>query len=220
MSAKMTAPFALVHGYGLSGSAAARFLTSRGYRICVVSPKRPELLPEEFSWIEESRIATESQIIDATTLYVPSPGISLNHPLYRLACDKQWPLQSEIEIGLRALPTDCVVLAVTGTNGKTTVTSLVAHVLNSQGYFTRAVGNIGYPLCEVLLSDTPLSTYVVELSSFQLERLQGELIDRAVILNITPDHLDRHGSFEAYASAKCSIAHRLKSGGKLFVDNA
>jgi len=100
---------------------------------------------------------------------------------------------------------------VTGTNGKTTVTLLVEHILKSAGLRTRALGNVGEPLSAYAMQSNPEDILVVELSSYQIETLKARIFDAAVILNITPDHLDRYPDMQAYARAKCAIE---KSGAQ------
>ncbi|HEV8053023.1 MAG TPA: UDP-N-acetylmuramoyl-L-alanine--D-glutamate ligase, partial [Parachlamydiaceae bacterium] len=111
--------------------------------------------------------------------------------------------------------------AVTGTNGKTTVTLMTAHILETAGIKAKALGNVGIPLTSAVdaLGDDKTDVFVIELSSFQLETLSKRFIDAAVILNITPDHLDRYPSLEGYAAAKIGMEKNLKETGKLFVEN-
>ena len=109
-------------------------------------------------------------------------------------------------------------IGITGTNGKTTVTLLVEHVLNHCGKAAAALGNVGVPLTSELTELDESQIIVAELSSYQLETLQTPLIDAGVILNITPDHLDRYGSMEEYAQAKFQIASCMKPGAPLYIE--
>jgi UDP-N-acetylmuramoylalanine--D-glutamate ligase len=123
-----------------------------------------------------------------------------------------------VELACREIEKKCV--AVTGTNGKTTVTLLTTHVLQSAGIKARALGNIGVPLTAAVdeLESTQAEVFVIELSSFQLETMKTKFIDAGVILNITPDHLDRYFSVQEYAAAKIGMEKNLKDDGVLFVE--
>ena len=106
---------------------------------------------------------------------------------------------------------------MTGTNGKTTVALIVEHILNHAGIKAKALGNVGTPLCAYLLQPGEEEAFVVELSSYQLETMHTPVFDAAVLLNITPDHLDRYAGMEEYAEAKCRLQYLLKSGARLHV---
>lgn len=122
----------------------------------------------------------------------------------------------EIELGLQFLKQP--ILALSGTNGKTTVALLAAHALKCAGLKARALGNIGDPLCKYALHAETEEIIVLELSSYQLETLTIRAADRAVLLNITPDHLDRYPDMEAYAKVKCHLQDCLKlSGSFLYI---
>src|SRR5262249_2675207 len=112
------------------------------------------------------------------------------------------------------------LLAITGTNGKTTTTFLTAHVLNASGKPARALGNSGIPLTSELVDNSIESNVIIvaELSSFQLDTLQAKVIDVGVILNITPDHLDRYPDMRSYALSKYHLKDCLKPHGKLFIE--
>ena len=133
-------------------------------------------------------------------LIVLSPGVPANLPVLDAARKRGIPVWSEIELAWRFLRGKLV--AITGSNGKTTTTSLVAHILETAGIPTFVGGNIGTPLLAVVESSTDTSVTVAEISSFQLETIEAFRPDIAVLLNLTPDHLDRHASMEAYALAK------------------
>jgi UDP-N-acetylmuramoylalanine--D-glutamate ligase len=133
-------------------------------------------------------------------LIVLSPGVPANLPALQKAREKGIPVWSEIELAWRFLRGKLV--AITGSNGKTTTTSLVAHILETAGIPMLVGGNIGTPLLALVERSTDSTVTVAEVSSFQLETIEAFRPEIGVLLNLTPDHLDRHASFEEYAAAK------------------
>lgn len=198
----------LVIGLGISGRAACRLLLKLGHKVVAVDRTPVEL--EGVETLEESLITS----VKGFDLVVTSPGINPAHPLYQDALHEGVELISEIELGFRQLKGKRVI-GITGTNGKTTTTMLVTHVLQSVGIDAVAVGNVGRALSDELV-EREASTYVVELSSYQLELIYTPLLDGAAVTNITPDHLDRYKSFEAYRNAKLRIKSLLKPSGTLY----
>lgn len=204
---------ALVLGLGVSGRAAAERLLREGYAVIGVDDQIGEDPIKDLI----SKGMKRGDEIDwpSISLLVVSPGISPKHRIVQSAIDHGVEIIGEAELGLRQIKQP--VVAVTGTNGKTTVTFLVEHILNASGVKAKALGNVG----------TPLSTYqadpdevlVVELSSFQLETLSTPVIDAAVLLNITPDHLDRYASMEEYAKTKCRLQSLVKPQAPFFVSH-
>jgi UDP-N-acetylmuramoylalanine--D-glutamate ligase len=136
-------------------------------------------------------------------LIVVSPGVPTNLPSLAKARAAGIPVWSEIELAWRFLRGKLV--AITGSNGKTTTTALVAHILKTSGIPTLVGGNIGTPLLALVESSTDSSVTVAEVSSFQLETIEAFRPEIGVLLNLTPDHLDRHASFEEYAAAKMRL---------------
>ncbi|HVB56344.1 MAG TPA: UDP-N-acetylmuramoyl-L-alanine--D-glutamate ligase [Candidatus Acidoferrales bacterium] len=136
-------------------------------------------------------------------LIVVSPGVPAKLPALERARARGIPVWSEIELAWRFLRGKLV--AITGSNGKTTTTALVAHILKTAGIPTLVGGNIGVPLLSLVESSTDATVTVAEISSFQLESIQGFRPEIGVLLNLTPDHLDRHASFEDYAHAKMRL---------------
>lgn len=197
----------LVIGLGISGVSAAKFLAKRGAHVTGVD-RQPKDIPGV-------NVLPDNAAIDLTKfdLVVTSPGIPHTHPIIAEALKRGIETIGEAELALRYLPGR--KLGITGTNGKTTVTLLTTHILNSMGINARAVGNVGDPLTDQI--ENPADVFVIELSSYQLETLKSPVLDRAVILNITPDHLDRYDSMESYAAAKYQIRHCLKPNGELFL---
>ncbi|HEY8056358.1 MAG TPA: UDP-N-acetylmuramoyl-L-alanine--D-glutamate ligase [Terriglobales bacterium] len=198
----------LVVGMAASGMAAARFLRRRGARV-VVSEMRPGVeLKAEIAELLEDGIAIETgghrerSFLDADFIVV-SPGVPAELPLLKRARAQQIPVLGEIELAARFLPG--TVIAITGANGKTTTTTLTAHLLAACGRKIQLGGNIGTPLISLVETATAETVNVVEVSSFQLETTETFHPHIAAVLNLSPDHLDRHGSMEAYAAAKQRI---------------
>jgi len=144
-------------------------------------------------------------LLDDVEVVVKSPGVPGEAPLVVAARKRGIPVWSEIELGYRLLP-DAKFVGVTGTNGKTTTTELLGAIFLAAGRDVAVAGNVGTPLTSVRSADW----VVCELSSFQLEDVDSFACDVAVLLNLEPDHLDRHGSFEAYRDAKLRIFERSR----------
>ena len=142
-------------------------------------------------------------LLDGVDVIVKSPGVPGDRPLLRAARERGVPVWSEVELGYRLLP-DSRFVGVTGTNGKTTTTELLGAIFRAAGRDVVVAGNVGTPLTSV----RPADWVVCELSSFQLEDVDSFACDVAVLLNVEPDHLDRHGSFDAYRSAKLRVFER------------
>jgi UDP-N-acetylmuramoylalanine--D-glutamate ligase len=195
----------LVVGLGKSGLAAALFLRRRGALVTVSDVRSAEQLAKEIPALIEAGIMVESGGHGLLTfrrqdLIVVSPGVPLDTP--ELAQVKHFglPVIGELELAARFLKGH--TLAVTGSNGKTTTTTLLGEILKAGGLPTLVGGNIGLPVVALIDDSTEDSWSVLEVSSFQLETTVQFHPEIAVILNITPDHLDRHGSFENYCAAK------------------
>jgi len=202
---------ALVIGLGISGRASCQLLLKMGYEVVAVDNKEIDGLSSDVEFYNED----SSIHLPGFHLVIVSPGVSPAHPLYRQAIQQAIPIMGEAQIALSQLSQ--TTIGITGTNGKTTVTSLVTHCLVSSGYKAVSIGNIGDPISLYALKPNPEEVLVVELSSYQLETMQGRLLDAAVILNITPDHLERYDTMNDYARAKWRIQYCLKNGGPLFV---
>lgn len=211
----------LVLGLGISGRSAVQFLLNRKASVTGVD-KNPNLFEEEeVSALCRQGMAFlhEGSAIDVPSfdLLVVSPGVSPGHPIYAQALECGIEVIGEAELACREITKKC--LAVTGTNGKTTVTLLTAHVLQQAGIKAKALGNIGVPLTSAVDAADEADLFVIELSSFQLETLTSRFIDAGVILNITPDHLDRYPSMDAYAAAKIGMEKNIKARGVLYVED-
>ena len=197
----------LVVGLGKSGLAAARFLKERGARV-TVSDARPAMLIAELSDLLDEGFMVEAGSHGLLTfrrqdLIVVSPGVPSNVPELMQVRAMGAHIIGELELGAQFLQGE--VIAVTGSNGKTTTTTLIGEMLKAAGRPTLVGGNIGLPVTALVGESTPETWSAIEVSSFQLETVETFRPRIAMVLNITPDHLDRHGSFESYAAAKTRI---------------
>ncbi|MGP8270010.1 MAG: UDP-N-acetylmuramoyl-L-alanine--D-glutamate ligase [Terracidiphilus sp.] len=195
----------LVVGLGKSGLAAALFLRRRGAQVTVSDVRSAEALSKEIPALLEEGINVEAGGHGLLTfrrqdLIVVSPGVPLNTQELVQAMMFGRPVIGELELAARFLKGK--MLAITGSNGKTTTTALVGEILKRAGMPILVGGNIGFPVVGLIEESTDETWSVLEVSSFQLESTVEFHPAIAVILNITPDHLDRHGSFENYALAK------------------
>jgi UDP-N-acetylmuramoylalanine--D-glutamate ligase len=212
----------LVLGLGLSGTAAAEFLLEQKKATIGIDSNRNLLQTnEEIRRLQAKGLLCQHDqepiIWEEIELLVVSPGISQGHPIYQLAIQKGIKIIGEAELALPYF--DCPLVGVTGTNGKTTVTLLVEHILNSAGIRAKALGNIGKPLCAYLLQPDNTEAFVVELSSYQLETMQTPVFDAAALLNITPDHLDRYANMQEYAQAKFRLQDLLKPERSFYIQS-
>ena len=195
----------LVVGLGKSGFAAALFLRRRGAQVTVSDQRSEQALSVEIPSLLEAGIAVETGGHGLLTfrrqdLIVVSPGVPLSTPELVQVRALGLPVIGELELAARFLQGE--VLAITGSNGKTTTTTLCGEIFKASGLKTLVAGNIGLPVIEVVDQSTAGTWSVLEVSSFQLETADSFHPRIAMILNITPDHLDRHGSFENYVSMK------------------
>ena len=197
---------ALVYGLGLSGRAAARLLLAHGASVLGVDDGSVE--PEQLDGLDaqagfDVRTSTELDgLPDDVALLVLSPGVPLTRPLVVEARERGLGVMAEIELASRLLEGD--VLAITGSNGKSTTTALTGELLRAAGYEVEVCGNIGEPLSDKV-EGAPDRVFVVEVSSFQLETTDRFRPRVAALLNLAPDHLDRHGSLASYLDAKLRI---------------
>ena len=195
----------LVVGLGKSGLAAALFLRHRGAQVTVSDVRSAEALAKDIPALLEEGIMVEAGGHGLLTfrrqdLIVVSPGVPLTTPELVQVRSFGLPVIGELELAARFIKGK--MLAVTGSNGKTTTTTLLGEILKEAGLPTLVGGNIGVPVVSLVDESTDGTWSVLEVSSFQLESTEQFHPAIAVILNITPDHLDRHGSFENYIQAK------------------
>lgn len=204
----------LVIGLARTGLATAQFCADRGARVTVIE-RQPEngagathSIAEKASMLRTVGVSVHCggdfpALYSEAELIIPSPGVPANLAGVAQARKKGITVWSEIELAWRFLRGR--LIAITGSNGKTTTTSLLAHILREAGLPTLVGGNIGTPLISVVDQSTEKTVTVAEVSTFQLELTEEFRPDVAVLLNITPDHLDRHGSFDEYARLKRRI---------------
>lgn len=198
----------LVVGLGRTGLAAALFAAGHGATVTATDVRAESDLVEAVSKLRAAGVKLElGSHVPATfvaqDMIVLSPGVSPRLKPVELARSSGVPVWSEIELAWRFLRGKLV--AITGSNGKTTTTSLVSHILRTAGINTLTGGNIGVPLLSLVESTTDSTITVAEVSSFQLETIEKFRPDVGILLNLTPDHLDRHTSFEEYAAAKMRL---------------
>ncbi len=194
----------LVVGLARSGVAAGRLLRSLGQEVVCVDSGRPDVPPEL-----DARLGTDGLAeLEGARAVVKSPGVPREAPVIAAALARGLPVIGELELAWRCLPNP--FYAVTGTNGKTTTVELLGAMLRAAGGPVAVAGNVGRPL-SALVGELPGSAPVVcEASSFQLEDTDAFAPEAAALLNVEPDHLDRHHTFEAYRAAKLrAFAHQL-----------
>ncbi|HLH70742.1 MAG TPA: UDP-N-acetylmuramoyl-L-alanine--D-glutamate ligase [Candidatus Dormibacteraeota bacterium] len=203
---------ALVVGLGASGRSLARFLSSRGLRVRVCDLRAPHELGGTLAGLPPDAEAVlggyDERALEGCAAVYASPGVPWDAPLLRAARARGMVVSSDVDLFLHLCPAP--VVGVTGTNGKTTTTALVGAVLRQGPWPVVVAGNIGEPVLDHLDELTPGHRVVLELSSFQLEACAWPRVEVAVVLNITPDHLDRHGTMEAYVAAKARLVRFLE----------
>jgi UDP-N-acetylmuramoylalanine--D-glutamate ligase len=218
---------AVIVGLGRTGLSCARYLHARGRRLAVTDTRQkpPEMarLAELDPGIPVSVGGLDVRLLEGADCVVASPGVSLAEPFFVEARRRGLEIVGDIELFARAV--DAPVVGITGTNGKSTVTTLVGRMAERAGLHVRVGGNLGEPALDLLspaaaqtsasrgaqAAAAPTRLYVLELSSFQLESTTSLDLKAAVVLNVTPDHLDRYDSVESYAHAKARIFARCET---------
>jgi UDP-N-acetylmuramoylalanine--D-glutamate ligase len=205
----------LVLGLGDSGRSVLRFLRRQGAH-CIAADSRPYLsensvLRGELAGIECAFGAFDERLLNGVAEIIASPGIPLDDALLQTAKARGIRIRGDIDLFMEQAAAP--VVGITGSNGKSTVTALLGHLLQAAGRQPAVGGNIGRPALDLL--DDAADCYVLELSSFQLERAEDLGLDVAALLNLSPDHLDRHGTMLAYRQAK----HRIFRGARRVVVN-
>ncbi len=215
MSARADSPSsAVIVGLGRTGLSCARYLHGRGWRVAVTDtraqPPELERLRELDPRIPVRPGGLDTRLLDDALCVVASPGVSLEDPFFIEARRRGLEVVGDIELFARAV--DAPVAGITGTNGKSTVTTLIAGMAARAGMTVRVGGNLGEPALDLLAAARrareATGLYVLELSSFQLEATDSLDLKAAAVLNVSPDHLDRYRSVEAYAAAKARIFAR------------
>lgn len=185
----------LVVGAGKSGLAAARYLQARGAEVV----------------ISDSKTGQSETDSDGFELIIQSPGVPLELPIFERARARGARIIGELELAAEELKGH--IIGVTGANGKTTTTALIGHIFQHAGRPTLVGGNIGIPVTDLVAQSTPDTTVVLELSSFQLETVEKFQAEIALVLNITPDHLDRHQTLARYIDAKARLVENQTAEG-------
>jgi UDP-N-acetylmuramoylalanine--D-glutamate ligase len=194
----------LVVGLGASGKAACELLLRKGARVWAVDDARSETLEREAQALNGVDVRLGGGVPDqAFDLAVVSPGVPWESPTLKALAARKVPIIGELELGYQN--SLCLNVSITGTNGKTTTTELVERLLKQRQLKTIAAGNIGLPLCAVAEQTRDLDFLTLEVSSFQLETIEYFRPAVAVMLNITPDHLDRYAGMAEYARAKARL---------------
>jgi UDP-N-acetylmuramoylalanine--D-glutamate ligase len=198
----------LIVGLARTGLASALFCAARGARVTAADAQPESKFAGAIDNLRAAGITLEfgdhtPEIFTEQDLIIVSPGVPADLPALTSARAKSIPIWSEIELAWRFLRGR--VVAVTGSNGKTTTTSLIGHILKTAGIETLVGGNIGTPLISLVDSTNDATFSVAEVSSFQLETIDAFRPDIALLLNLSPDHLDRHHSFEEYSRAKMRL---------------
>ncbi len=216
-AARLAGRRVLVVGLGRSGLSAARFLAARGIEVAVTDSRAhpPELvaLQEELPDVAVFVGEFNAKAFERADLVVVSPGVSRSEPQLAAALAKRVPVVGDVE--LFAWHADAPVIAISGSNGKSTVTTLVGEMGRAAGREVRVGGNLGTPALELLGESAP-DLYVLELSSFQLESTESLNARAATVLNVSADHMDRYADVDAYATAKA----RIFAGDGVLVLNA
>lgn len=200
----------LVAGMKASGISAATLLKKEGATVLCYDDKIQSLSGFDFTDLPSD------ETIKSFYAVVVSPSIPPKHPIIVRAKRAGVRIMGELELGCKYL--DCPTIMVTGTNGKTTVVTMIEKLLQMAGMKTKAVGNIGYPVCQLVLDGTKLDYAVVEVSSFQLEYAAVKPYV-SVILNLAPDHMDRYVRYEDYVGTKRKICENQTENDYLFFNN-
>ncbi len=205
----------LVVGLGKSGVASALFLKAKGARVTVSDSKPQDQLKDQIPVLLDNGIAVETgghgeRTFGGQDLIVVSPGVPTDSPPLVQARALGENVIGEIELAAQFFPGR--IVAITGSNGKTTTTTLAGEIVAAAGHRAAVGGNIGTPAISLVEAATADTIAVLEVSSFQLETIQTFRPQVAVVLNVTPDHLDRHRTFAAYADAKARIFENQRAG--------
>lgn len=202
----------LVLGLARSGEAAARLLAKLGAIVTVNDGKPFEENPAAQSLLEDGiKVVCGSHPVELLDenfeLMVKNPGIRYDNPMVARAIEKGIPVWTEVELAY--LISEAPIIGITGSNGKTTTTTMISEVLNNGGQSGLLSGNIGFPASEVAQTATVDDTLVMELSSFQLMGVEAFRPHMAVITNLMPTHIDYHGDFDAYVAAKWNLQNQM-----------
>ncbi|WP_424245622.1 UDP-N-acetylmuramoylalanine--D-glutamate ligase [Elusimicrobium posterum] len=209
---------ACVLGGGKSGMAAAELLSKKGFKVLISEEKEIKISALDLPKNTTAETGGHTDKIWECGFIVKSPGIMPSNHILKEAKKRGVPVFSETEVSVSYLPASCKIFAITGTNGKTTTTLLLTEILKTfvekenKGRRVFTVGNIGDPLANYIGEIKPKDLIVMEVSSYQLEDSTYFKPYAAALLNITPDHLDHHGSLKKYIEAKCKIFESQQEG--------
>ena len=196
----------VIIGLGRTGLSCARHLAARGHELRITDSRaEPPGLAELRQAGIDARLALggfDAAMLDGADQVVVSPGVSLREPVVAKAIERGLDVVGDIELFAREVGGRCI--GITGTNGKSTVTTLVGEIAEAAGVDARVGGNIGRPALELLVGE-PAALYVLELSSFQLETTRSLVLEAGVVLNVSADHFDRYMGFADYGAAKARV---------------
>ena len=203
----------LVLGLGETGLSALRWLATKGAVLSVAdsrdNPPNVDDLARDMPQVSIYTGKFKAHILLDAELIVISPGVALSEPAVQAAIGHGIPVIGDVELFAQHRPKNTKVIAITGSNGKTTVTTLVGEICKAAGLNTIVAGNIGLPVLDALQMDVP-DIYVLELSSFQLETTISLHVDAATVLNVCEDHMDRYDTIADYAAAKARLLKHAK----------
>ncbi|HQG13203.1 MAG TPA: UDP-N-acetylmuramoyl-L-alanine--D-glutamate ligase [bacterium] len=206
----------VVVGLGKSGIAAARFLAREGAVVTALDSKPQAEMENAILSLKDVGVSlrfggNDPAVISSSDMAVISPGVSPSLEGLEDICRRGGAVVGEMELAVGRI--DRPIVAVTGTNGKTTTTSLIGHLLENSGIRRVVAGNIGTPILDLVDDANRSDAVILEVSSFQIETTPSLAPKISVLLNITPDHLDRHASFEEYAECKGTLVKRTVADG-------
>lgn len=205
---------AIVLGLGKTGLSALRWLRLQGALLSAADTRKNlanvEVVKSEMPEVEIHIGEFSAELLSSADLIVVSPGVSLNEPAIQQAITIGVKVVGDVELFAQHRPEETKVIAITGANGKTTVTALVGEMCQAAGLEVIVAGNIGLPVLDAL-SMTAADIYVLELSSFQLETTSSLKVDAATMLNLTEDHMDRYEDLADYARAKARIFYHAEN---------
>jgi len=203
-----------VLGLAKSGIAAIRLLAKAGARVAGADENAAIEMPPDLAGVPTSLAAFAPGLLDDCDEVIVSPGVAIDHPIILEAGRRGVPLASELELGSRFATAR--LIAVTGSNGKSTTVTMIGEILKAAGRRTIVAGNVGLPFCSVVGELGPGDVFVLEVSSFQLETITGFHPEAAGILNLTPDHLDRYHDVEDYYRFKARIVENCGERDSFF----
>ena len=213
----------VIVGLGVSGISVARFAKNKGAFVIVTDIADEKELASYATMAHELNIQTEFghhsiETFESADLVVPSPGVPHDIPPIRRAKEKGIPIIGEFELASKYIREP--IIAITGTNGKTTTTKLLGEMLERSGFKVFVGGNVGNPLTEYVEKNDPASIVVAEVSSFQLDTIDTFRPKVGVLLNISADHMDRYSNFEAYVRSKARIFENQKENDSAVINRS